>query len=86
VLRESDLVSIQEVRAKVEQAYAAFQQFRTFKQEQLDAIVEAMAAAARAKAAHLAQRAVEETSYGNTPDKTAKNLLTCDILRARCAA
>ncbi|MBM3795042.1 MAG: aldehyde dehydrogenase family protein [Acidobacteria bacterium] len=80
MLRESDLVSIQEVRAKVEQAYAAFQQFRTFKQEQLDAIVEAMAAAARAKAAHLAQRAVEETSYGNTPDKTAKNLLTCDIL------
>ncbi|MCC6537368.1 MAG: aldehyde dehydrogenase family protein [Bryobacterales bacterium] len=80
MLRDSDLVSIQEVRAKVEQAYAAFQQFRTFQQEQIDAIVEAMAAAARAHAAHLAQRAVEETSYGNVPDKTAKNLLACDIL------
>jgi acetaldehyde dehydrogenase (acetylating) len=42
VLRDSDLVSIQEVRAKVEQAYAAFQHFRNFSQAQLDAIVEAM--------------------------------------------
>lgn len=80
MLRDSDLVSIQEVRAKVEQAYAAFQQFRNFSQDQLDAIVEAMAAAARANAARLAQLAVEETTYGNARDKVAKNLLAADIL------
>ncbi len=80
MLRDSDLVSIQEVRAKVEQAYAAFQQFRNFTQEKIDAIVEAMAAAARAHSARLAQLAVDETSYGNARDKLAKNLLAADIL------
>ena len=80
MLRDSDLVSIQEVRAKVEQAYAAFQQFRHFTQDQLDAIVEAMAAAARSHAARLAQLAVEETTYGNAKDKLAKNLLCADLL------
>lgn len=80
MLRDSDLVSIQEVRAKVEQAYAAFQEFRKFSQDRLDAIVEAMGAAARANAARLAQLAVEETTYGNTRDKIAKNMLAADIL------
>jgi acetaldehyde dehydrogenase (acetylating) len=80
VLRDSDLVSIQEVRAKVEQAYAAFQQFRNFSQDKLDAIVEAMGAAARANAARLAQLAVDETTYGNARDKVAKNMLAADIL------
>ncbi len=80
MLRDSDLVSIQEVRAKVEQAYAAFQQFRNFTQDKIDAIVEAMAAAARLHSARLAQLAVDETSYGNARDKLAKNLLAADIL------
>lgn len=80
MLRDSDLVSIQEVRAKVEQAYAAFQQFRNFTQDQLDVIVEAMASAARLHAARLAQLAVEETTYGNAKDKLAKNLLCADLL------
>jgi acetaldehyde dehydrogenase (acetylating) len=80
LLRDSDLVSIQEVRAKVEQAYAAFQQFRNFSQDKIDGIVEAMGAAARAHAARLGQLAVDETSYGNARDKLAKNLLAADIL------
>ncbi len=80
MLRDSDLVSIQEVRAKVEQAYAAFQHFRNFSQAQLDAIVEAMGAAARSHSARLAQLAVEETGYGNARDKLAKNLLAADML------
>jgi len=80
MLHDSDLVSIQEVRAKVEKAYAAFQQLRTFSQEQLDAIVEAMGAAGRANARRLAELAVEETTYGNVKDKIAKNLLNADLL------
>jgi acetaldehyde dehydrogenase (acetylating) len=80
MLRDSDLVSVQEVRSKVERAYAAFQTLRNYSQEQLDAIVEAMGAAARANAKRLAEMAVEETSYGNAKDKVAKNLLCADLL------
>ena len=80
MLKDQDLLSIQEVRAKVDAAWAAFQKFRGFSQEQVDTIVEAMAAAARANAAQLAQMAVEETSYGNAADKLAKNLLAADLL------
>ncbi len=80
MLADKDLVSIQEVRTKVEKAYAAWQKYRTYSQEQVDAIVERMAAAARANARHLAEMAVEETGYGNAKDKYIKNLLTCDWL------
>jgi acetaldehyde dehydrogenase (acetylating) len=80
VLHDTDLVSIQEVRAKVEKAYAAFQEYRRYSQEQIDAIVEAMGAAGRANAVRLAELAVEETSYGNVKDKIAKNLLNADLL------
>ena len=47
MLHDKDLVSIQEARTKVEKAYAAAQKFRSFTQEQVDAIVERMAAAGR---------------------------------------
>ena len=50
MLEDKDLLSIQEVRTKVEKAYAAWQKYRTYSQEQVDAIVERMAAAARANA------------------------------------
>ena len=80
MLHDKDLVSIQEVRTKVEKAYAAWLEFRTYGQERVDAIVEAMAAAGRANARRLAERAVEETGYGNAVDKTAKNLLAADLL------
>jgi len=77
---DSDLLSIQEVRTKVDLAYAAWQKYRRFTQEQVDAIVEAMAAAARAHARRVAEMAVEETGYGNAPDKLSKNLLAADLL------
>lgn len=80
MLQDQDLVSIQEVRTKVDAAHAAFQQYRGFSQEQVDSIVESMAAAAREHAAALAQLAVQETGYGNAPDKLAKNLLAADLL------
>ncbi len=80
MVHDKDLVSLQEVRTKVEAAYSAFQKYRTYHQQQVDAIVEAMAAAGRAEAKRLAEMAVEETAYGNVQDKIAKNLLTADLL------
>jgi acetaldehyde dehydrogenase (acetylating) len=80
MLHDKDLVSIQEVRTKVEKAYAAWQKYRTYNQEQIDSIVERMAAAGRTNARRLAEMAVQETGYGNVKDKTAKNLLCADLL------
>jgi acetaldehyde dehydrogenase (acetylating) len=80
MLADQDLLSIQEVRTKVAQAYQAWQKYLTYSQEKIDAIVEHVAAAARAQSERLAQLAVEETTYGNARDKHTKNLLACDIL------
>ena len=78
--RDKDLVAIQNARDKVERAYAAFQKFRGFTQEQVDHIIDRMAQAGRANAERVARLAVEETRYGNVKDKTAKNLLCSDTL------
>ena len=83
MLLDQDLLSIQEVRTKVEKAFIAWQKYRAYSQEQVDAIVERMAAAARAHARRLAEFAVEETGYGNAKDKYIKNLLASDYLPRR---
>jgi acetaldehyde dehydrogenase (acetylating) len=83
MLHDKDLLSIQEARSKVDKAYAAWLKYRAYTQEQVDAIVERMAAAGRANARRLAEMAVEETGYGNVKDKIAKNLLNADILPRR---
>jgi acetaldehyde dehydrogenase (acetylating) len=80
MLADQDLVSIQEARTRVEKAYAAWQTYLGYSQEQIDAIVEHMAAAARAHSRRLAELAVEETGYGNARDKHLKNLLAADVL------
>src|ERR1035438_2906579 len=80
MIEDKDLLSIQEVRTKVEKAYAAWLKYRTYSQEQVDAIVERMAAAARANSKQFADMAVEETGYGNAKDKYIKNLVCCDRL------
>jgi acetaldehyde dehydrogenase (acetylating) len=80
MLQDPDLISLQEVRTKVEKAWAAAQRFRLFSQEQVDAVVERMAEAARGHAERLAQMAVEETGYGNAKDKLAKNMLSAERL------
>ncbi len=71
---------MQEVRVKVEKAYAAFLKYLAYDQQRVDAIVEAMGAAGRANARRLAEMAVEETGYGNVRDKIVKNLLNSDLL------
>lgn len=80
MLHDQDLVSIQEVRSKVEKAHQAWQSYREFSQERVDAVVESMAARARENARVLAQMAVEETGMGNVEDKVAKNMLNADLL------
>src|ERR1041385_491952 len=83
MLQDKDLLSIQEVRSKVDKAYAAWTKYRNYSQEQVDSVVERMAAAARANARRLAELAVEETGYGNAKDKYIKNILNCDWLPRR---
>ena len=80
MLHDSDLLALQEVRTKVDAAYAAWQKYRTFSQDQIDQIIEAMSAAARESAQHLAELAASETGYGNARDKVAKNMLAADLL------
>ena len=80
MLQDPDLLSVQEVRSKVEKAWAASRKFRAFSQEQVDHIVEEMAAAARGAARKLAEFAVQETGYGNAADKYSKNMLAADLL------
>jgi acetaldehyde dehydrogenase (acetylating) len=80
MLQDQDLLALQEVRTKVENAWTAWQKYRSFTQEQIDRIVEAAAAAGREHAQRLAELAVQETGYGNAKDKLAKNLLAADLL------
>jgi acetaldehyde dehydrogenase (acetylating) len=74
-LRDRDLISIQEARELTARAAAAQKKFSSFSQEQVDAIVEACAKAAADNVEPLARAAVEETGYGNVPDKIIKNTL-----------
>jgi acetaldehyde dehydrogenase (acetylating) len=75
-VRDKDLLSIQQARALAAAAREAQKIVKEFSQEQVDRIVEAMAAAARTEAEGLARLAHEETGFGNTKDKTLKNLFS----------
>jgi acetaldehyde dehydrogenase (acetylating) len=71
---DRDLASIAEARALAKRAKQALLELAEFSQEKIDAIVDAMAAAATAQAEAFARLAVEETSYGVVEDKIQKNL------------
>jgi acetaldehyde dehydrogenase (acetylating) len=73
VTSDRDLASMAEARALLRRAKAAQAALAEFSQERVDAVVEAMAVAAAGQAEALAQAAVEETGYGNVPDKIRKN-------------
>ncbi|HUK31033.1 MAG TPA: aldehyde dehydrogenase family protein [Candidatus Acidoferrum sp.] len=82
-LRDRDLISIQEARELAAAAAAAQQKFSHLSQEQVDAVVEAVAKAALTASESLARLAVEETGYGNVPDKIIKNSVAAvDVPRA----
>lgn len=69
-----DLESIQEARDLAQSAYAAFQAFEHFTEDQVEKILAEISKAGIANAAPLAKLAVEETGYGNVEHKTLKNL------------
>ena len=72
--RDRDLASIQDARSLARRARVAQAELAELSQERIDAVVDAMAAAVRPHAEELARLAVEETGYGNVPDKVLKNL------------
>ncbi len=73
---DRDLASIQEARALARLATQAQRQLAEYSQEQIDALVDAMAAAATERAEAFASLAVEETGYGVVADKVQKNLFS----------
>ena len=70
---DRDLASIQEARELARRARRAQTDLAEFSQDRIDAIVDAMAAALTPQAETLARLAVEETGFGNVPDKVQKN-------------
>ena len=71
-----DLESIAQARALASAARQAQSQLAELSQEQIDAIVTAMANAVTPQAEALARLAVEETTYGVVADKVQKNLFS----------
>lgn len=72
-LLDQDLVSIQEARILAERGREAQKKLAAFSQEQLDQIVEAMAAKLSRHVEELARASQEETDYGRWQDKAVKN-------------
>src|SRR5213594_1380316 len=73
---DRDLASIAEARALARRARQAGLELAELSQERIDAIVDAMAAAATPQAEAFARLAVEETGYGVVEDKVQKNLFS----------
>ena len=72
---DADLKSIAAARRMAERAFDAYQAFLGTDPAHVDAIVDAMARAVEPEAERLGQMAVDETGYGNVPDKRVKNLV-----------
>src|SRR5262245_46176427 len=77
---DKDLASIAEARVLARAARQAQSQLAELTQEQIDAIVTAMAQAVTPQAETLARLAVDETGYGVVADKIQKNLFgSCQV-------
>jgi len=81
-LTERDQASVAEARALAARAKAAQTVLAELPQAAIDALVDAMAAAAEAHAEPLARLAVEETGYGVVGDKVQKNLFAARDVHA----
>jgi acetaldehyde dehydrogenase (acetylating) len=75
---DRDLTSIHEARTLARRAKEAASVLAELTQEQIDAIVDAMAAAVTPQAEPLARLAQEETGYGVVADKVQKNLFSSE--------
>ena len=69
---DADLCSVQEVRNRVSAAVEAQKIYSAFSQEEVDAVVKAVAEACASNAEKLAKMAVEETGFGVWQDKVLK--------------
>ncbi len=78
VQTDRDLTSIHEARTLVRRAKNAAPVLAELSQEQIDGIVDAMAAAVTPQAEALARLAHEETGYGVVADKIQKNLFASE--------
>jgi acetaldehyde dehydrogenase (acetylating) len=74
MIKDKDLISIQEVRELIDLADHAFDWYKDFSQEQIDHTVLAMSRMAQQHARQLAEMAVEETHIGIVEDKFTKNM------------
>ena len=77
---DKDLAARQEARLLCKQAEKAQHILAGFEQDQLDAIVKAVAKAFSAAAVELAELAVRETGFGNAADKVTKNRFASDTV------
>jgi acetaldehyde dehydrogenase (acetylating) len=75
---DRDLASIAEARSLARRAKAAASALAESTQEQIDALIDAMASAVTPHAEALARLAVEETGYGVVADKIQKNLFSSE--------
>jgi acetaldehyde dehydrogenase (acetylating) len=75
---DRDLASVQEARTLARRAREAAPILAELTQEQIDGLVDAMAAAVTRQAEALARLAHEETGYGVVSDKVQKNLFASD--------
>src|SRR5436189_4310743 len=78
VVSDRDLASMHEARTLARRAREAAPALADLSQEQIDAIVDAMAAAVTPQAEALARLAHEETGYGVVADKVEKNLFASE--------
>jgi acetaldehyde dehydrogenase (acetylating) len=77
---DRDLASIHEARTLARRARAVAPALAELSQEQIDTIVDAMAAAVTPEAEPLARLACEETGFGVVADKIRKNLFASETI------
>ncbi|MEQ1870608.1 MAG: aldehyde dehydrogenase family protein, partial [Vicinamibacterales bacterium] len=77
---DRDLISIADARALARRAKAAGPELAECTQEQIDAIVDAVAAAATSQAGAFARMAIDETGFGVYEDKIQKNLFASQLV------
>src|SRR3990170_303875 len=77
---DRDQASVHEAQTLVARAAAARPLLAELPQDRIDAIVDAMAAAATAGAEAFARLAHEETGYGVVADKVTKNLFASEMV------
>lgn len=80
IIKDIDLVSVQETRDLVEKAYYAQKNFEKLDQEGTDNIVSSLAKTLCENAEYLGKLASDTTKFGKWEDKKTKNILASKIL------